>query len=101
MVLRVLLIIALACYAVFYALRCPISPPISLNTIMLSAVMFAASLFLFYCILEEMIPKGSKLWAFGIGLYLAAIIFAGNALLFSDSIGKPNWHRSIGRQCFL
>ena len=92
--------IAVACYAAAYTLRCPMSPPISLNILALSAFALAAALLLFFWISSEILSQKQVLW-FGMALYGSALMLACYAILFSDSIGRFNWRHSAGLQCFL
>lgn len=96
---RILVIIVLIVYVALYAVRCPASPPIELKQLSLSAFSFLASLFLYRRIAEDIV-ENIKVLGFSALLFLYGLILISQAMLFGDSLGRPNWYRSVGWQCF-
>jgi hypothetical protein len=96
---------ALAAYVILYFRRCEASPQVSFNVLALSVTVLAVSLALTYWRTKESVVElSSSLRRFpifsSIGLFMASLLIARFALNYSDAIGRPNWYKSVGLQCF-
>ena len=104
LVVSLLATVALLASGLLYSLRCQASPPVSMNALSVAVVVQCIALaFVHRSLVESQESSPVKLTRFllwsGVGLFLASLLLARYAIVYSDAIGHPNWYKSVGLQC--